>query len=361
MLKQNRINLIGLFAMVAVFGTSSLALAATTCPSPNPAATNWACVDMYLTPSPKLVGLDLVAFKVNNTQGAVYASDSSINEASVLARQLEPFSLVPPALTNSVFLWYGTINGPHFTPTANPSFRISYYFTSGLYPVFTNDLSLFAVDVYNDPMNTIPTSANDVTLKTQYVLNNGATIIDNGFPLDLAITGSGTGTVTSSPAGISCSGGTCRYPFSISNPVTLTATPTNGSCFSAFTYTGVTTSSTVSVGSTNSNPYNISSYDPTSTSSVTAQFLPSNAAITSPSPTEYCTLQEAVNAASTGSSVMVRSGVLSNTLVMNRSNTTLTLKGGYTDFASTSSGFTSLSGPLTIQQGTLVVDSIAVL
>ncbi len=349
--------MIVLVAIIIVFGSSSLSQAVVACPSPGPSVTNWACVDMYLTPSPKLVGLDIVAFKITNSQGAVYASDSSINEASVLAR-LDAFSQFPPALTNSVFLWYGKINGPHFTPAASPSFRVSYYFTPGEYPVFANDISVFAADSYITS-DTIPVNANDVTLKTQYVLNNGATIIDNGFPLDLAITGSGTGTVTSSPAGISCSGGTCRYPFSISTPVTLTATPTNGSCFSAFTYTGVATSSTV--GSTNSNPYNISSYDPTSTSTVTAQFSPSNAAITSPSPAEYCTLQEAVIAASTGSNVLVRSGVLSNTLVMNRSNTTLTLKGGYTDFASTSSGFTSLSGPLTIQQGTLVVDSIAVL
>jgi len=338
MLEKNRINMIGLVAIIIVFGSSSHSQAVVACPSPAPTVTNWACVDTYLTPP--ISNIEGVQFQVNNDKMADLYSVTSINEAVGMLYLTNP---TPVATTDNTRI-AGAAYNP-FTSSLNPLFNLKYALSTGVFPRFTVDSNYFAFS----PASVTP---DNIMLKAQYVLNNGTTIIDNGYPLDLSISGSGTGTVTSSPAGISCSGGTCRYPFSISTQVTLTAAPTNGSCFSAFTYTG---------GSTNSNPYNISSYDPASTASVTAQFSPSNAAITSPSATEYCTLQEAVNAASTGSSVLARGGVLSNTLVMNRSNTTITLKGGYTSFTSTSSGFTSLSGPLTIQQGTLVVDNIAIL
>jgi hypothetical protein len=53
-----------------------------------------------------------------------------------------------------------------------------------------------------------------------------------GFPLTVNKTGPGTGTVTSSPAGINC-GSTCQAPFSGS--VTLTAIPDAGSGFKSWT------------------------------------------------------------------------------------------------------------------------------
>jgi Fe-S cluster biogenesis protein NfuA len=58
--------------------------------------------------------------------------------------------------------------------------------------------------------------------------------------------GSGTGTVTSAPAGISC-GLTCTAPYSTNTSVTLTASPAAGSVFAGWSgaCTGTTTTCTV--------------------------------------------------------------------------------------------------------------------
>ncbi len=360
MLSKYRVRLLGLVATVGFIGSALVSQASAACAKPNPSATDWACVDVYLTPSTKLVNLDLVSFKINNSPSAFYASDVSLNEASLLTKFLGGFSdvpSVPPTTTNSVFLIYG-FNGQHFTPTTNPLFSTSYYFTPGSYPAFTNDLASFGVGRF-DSVDTVPVNASDIAFKTQYVLNNGTVTIDNGFPLDLTIAGGGTGTVTSTPAGIICSNGTCRYPFSIGTPVALTASPINGSCLTALSCPG---------GTINSNICNVSLYDPTITNSVSATFAPSNAATkkpatpeSSPADSQFCAIQEAFDAAATGSSVLTRDGSPASNLVMNRSNTNLTLKGSYADYAAASTGFTTVSGSLTIQQGTLTVDKVAIL
>jgi len=85
-----------------------------------------------------------------------------------------------------------------------------------------------------------------------------------------------------------------------------------------------------------------------------------SAAIIGQTITQYCTLQEAVNIATSGSSILARADILQENLVMNRTNTTLTLKGGYTDFTLASTGITTLSGSLTVQQGSLIVEKLAV-
>lgn len=55
-----------------------------------------------------------------------------------------------------------------------------------------------------------------------------------GATLAIDVSGSGTGTVTSNPAGISC-GATCSTLVTPGTPVTLTATPTGGSTFDGWT------------------------------------------------------------------------------------------------------------------------------
>jgi hypothetical protein len=53
------------------------------------------------------------------------------------------------------------------------------------------------------------------------------------FALEVTKAGTGTGTVTSSPAGINC-GATCSVSFNIGTTVTLTATPTGGATFTGW-------------------------------------------------------------------------------------------------------------------------------
>lgn len=55
-----------------------------------------------------------------------------------------------------------------------------------------------------------------------------------GFALNVARSGDGAGTVTSSPGGIAC-GGTCAFGFLAGTKVTLTAAPADGSAFTGWT------------------------------------------------------------------------------------------------------------------------------
>ncbi len=65
-------------------------------------------------------------------------------------------------------------------------------------------------------------------------------------PLTVSKTGSGSGTVTSAPAGIDC-GTTCSYAFVKNAVVTLTATPTEGSAFTGWSGAGCSGIGTCSV------------------------------------------------------------------------------------------------------------------
>ena len=64
--------------------------------------------------------------------------------------------------------------------------------------------------------------------------------------LTVSKAGTGTGTVTSSPSGISC-GGTCSHGFSYGTSVTLTATPATGSSFTGWSGGGCSGTGTCTV------------------------------------------------------------------------------------------------------------------
>jgi len=65
--------------------------------------------------------------------------------------------------------------------------------------------------------------------------------------LTVALTGSGTGTVTSSPGGINCPAAACGAQFNAGDTVVLTATPNTGSTFGGWTGCGSTNGTTCSV------------------------------------------------------------------------------------------------------------------
>ena len=76
------------------------------------------------------------------------------------------------------------------------------------------------------------------------VTANGTETVVATFTLDTAVlsmTVAGAGSVTSSPAGISCPG-TCSFSFDVGSTVTLTATPTGAGVFNGFTGDCTTTS-----------------------------------------------------------------------------------------------------------------------
>jgi hypothetical protein len=73
------------------------------------------------------------------------------------------------------------------------------------------------------------TAGNQCTVNVNSIESVSATFVKQ-WDLSVSKTGSGSGTVTSSPSGINC-GGTCTAPFDQSASVTLTATPDSGSVF----------------------------------------------------------------------------------------------------------------------------------
>lgn len=72
----------------------------------------------------------------------------------------------------------------------------------------------------------------------------GAVVVTQSY--SLSVSKSGTGTITSNPAGISC-GSTCTYGFTAGEYVTLTATPASGYTFANWTGACAGTSTTCSV------------------------------------------------------------------------------------------------------------------
>src|SRR4029077_14704561 len=62
---------------------------------------------------------------------------------------------------------------------------------------------------------------------------NGGGFVETVYTLSVTPAGSGSGTVTSLPAGIDC-GSTCSYDFAAGTLVTLTATAASGSTFAGW-------------------------------------------------------------------------------------------------------------------------------
>ncbi|MDU0458437.1 MAG: MBG domain-containing protein [Geobacteraceae bacterium] len=170
----------------------------------------------------------------------------------------------------------------------------------------------------------------------------GATLTVSIPTLTVIVGGTGTGSVTSSPAGISCSGGSCSNTFS--GTVNLYATPSVLSNFSGWggACSGASTACSVLMNGEKT---------------VTANFIP--AALLRIDGTIYKTLQEVYDAAYDGAVIQLLDNAVAGTLDANR-NIGVKLKGGYDAGYTDSSGTTTVTGPLTVSQGGLLVDRIVI-
>ena len=97
------------------------------------------------------------------------------------------------------------------------------------------------------------TSTEGITFTVGGVTSSGAVVTVSGgpttqYPLTVSKTGPGSGSVTSSPGGISC-GATCAANYSVGTSVTLTEVPTAGSTFTGWSApcTGTGTSCTIAM------------------------------------------------------------------------------------------------------------------
>jgi hypothetical protein len=166
-----------------------------------------------------------------------------------------------------------------------------------------------------------------------------------GFSLSLTFAGTGGGTVTSDPAGISCSG-SCSSIFVAGTPVYLLATADSDSIFTD--WSGACTGTGNCQITMNSNK------------AVTVTFsYVEPVQISGTSPAYYSTLGAAYAAASNGSILLSREYSFSENFNLNR-NISVTLKGGYNSSYTSNSAYTTLQGILTIGNGSLTVENLVI-
>lgn len=180
------------------------------------------------------------------------------------------------------------------------------------------------------------------------------TLVINPPTLTVAVTANGAqpggtgGTITSSPAGISCAnsaGGTLvTCTGSLAGTVNLYATP-----YALSTFGGWGGGACSGLG-----PCSITmSADKT----VTATFNQATLLQIGGSP--YATLQEAYNAVSVSEVIQLLDNSVAGTLNANK-NVTVALKGGYDTGYAINTGTTTLTAPLTVQLGSVIIDRIVI-
>jgi len=169
--------------------------------------------------------------------------------------------------------------------------------------------------------------------------------------LTIAFGGSGSGTVTSiSHTGISCTTGSsagCSYDYPNGTAVSLSAVADWKSVFGS--WTGVTSSSGASASVTMS-----------AARTVTATFGSSaNARI---GLLDYATLLDAYTAAPSGATILMKDIVFEEYCVIEPASaaSVYTLKGGFTDFAGSASGYSTIKGELKVRKGRLNVERLIV-
>ena len=188
---------------------------------------------------------------------------------------------------------------------------------------------------------TISIPSNDPVKPTFTLSLNGIGILPT---LTVSNPGTGTGTVTSSPGGISC-GSVCSASFATDTPVTL---DTSLDTYSLFVGWGGACSGT--------NPSCSVIMD--SNKSVTATFDVKASQIAG---TFYPSPQDAYNSASTGDIIYAWDVTFANGLVCDRLDAPdVTILGGYDPIYSTVTGMTKLSAPLIIQKGSIRVSNLAI-
>lgn len=162
--------------------------------------------------------------------------------------------------------------------------------------------------------------------------------------LSTSKTGTGSGTITSLPAGIDC-GTTCSAPFPYGSAVVLYQTPDSSSGFGNW---GGTCSGTGDCA-----------FSMSADRSVSADFPLSPLVKNLRSGVAYSLLQTACSEASGGDTIRALSTMPTASLILDKA-LNLTIEGGYDATYSSIIGLTSLLGPLNIKSGTIRVKGLAI-
>lgn len=160
--------------------------------------------------------------------------------------------------------------------------------------------------------------------------------------LNLTLSGSGAGSVISTPAGIDCPASSCSGQFAAGSTVTLTAVPNASSTLVG--WIGCQSTDGTVCGAIMNVPREIR-----------ADFGLVKAQVDG---VGYSTLLEAYIVAPSGAQILLLDGDLAESLTVEKS---VTLKGGYNaTFSGLTGLFSNLTAPLVISSGTLTVDRIVV-
>jgi hypothetical protein len=194
-------------------------------------------------------------------------------------------------------------------------------------------------------------AANDSSNPTDFLVDDVTvavtTMSSASYSLAVALSGSGQGSVHSTPAGIACDSGACTARFTANATVGLKATSDNNSLFSLWT------------GACNGTNDNCS-VTMDSNKAVTAIFINvAPACINGPNPRYFNRLQTAFNEATNNSIVLARIYDFNEDLALNK-GIGITLKGGYDTNYAVTSEFSSLTGTLTIVSGAMTVDRLLI-
>jgi Carboxypeptidase regulatory-like domain/Chitobiase/beta-hexosaminidase C-terminal domain len=188
------------------------------------------------------------------------------------------------------------------------------------------------------------------TLASGGVQNSTVFITITNPNLQVTLTGSGSGTVSSDTGGIACLSGSpanCSAPYANGTLVTMTATPDWKSLFGGWSnaYTGMT------------NPVGITM---NANKTLSAAFTLNLQARVGG--TDYASLQTAYDNAATidGSTIKARVYTFLEPNLLFIQNKTVTIDGGWNSDYSLQTGFTTIDGKLTIRQGTLKVREVVV-
>lgn len=166
----------------------------------------------------------------------------------------------------------------------------------------------------------------------------------SNYQLTVTVAGTGSGTVTSTPVGISCNSGTCSKIFDSDAVIGLTATANSFSIFAG--WSGECTNS--------SGDCNLTML---TNKTVTALFDLAPKIKISRTGSGYSTVQEAQASAQTGDTLLLLEDIFITDLAVIKS---LQLKGGYNSSFSSQLGYTTLQGSLSITSGSAMVDRLIV-
>jgi len=179
--------------------------------------------------------------------------------------------------------------------------------------------------------------------------NAGCSANPSNWIINVTMAGSGSGTVNSDPAGISCSSGSssgCSASFQAGSRVDLFATTSGSSLFGSW-----------SIGCTGTGICTI--FPLIADTGVTAEFISDAKLKLLGSQTTHPTLQEAYNAANDGETFLMQVYSFAENLYFSLTKN-VKLYGGKDSSYSSTIGVTAINGSLTIEQGSVEISDVVI-